>query len=78
MLATQNSYGLLEHARIIHVCAVSYIVLVWIASRVREVLNGKREISLTLLRRLRDQFHISPDLLISREQAKRARTRTAA
>lgn len=35
------------------------------ASRVSEVLNGKRELSLTMVRRLRDRFQISADLLIS-------------
>ena len=33
-------------------------------SRVSEVLNGKRELSLTMVRRLRDRFGVSADLLI--------------
>ena len=33
-------------------------------NRVSEVLTGKRELSLSMLRKLRDRFHISADLLI--------------
>jgi HTH-type transcriptional regulator/antitoxin HigA len=36
------------------------------ASRVSEVMNGKRELSMNMVRRLRDRFKISADLLISR------------
>jgi HTH-type transcriptional regulator / antitoxin HigA len=36
------------------------------ASRVSEVMNGKRELSLNMVRRLRERFNISADLLISR------------
>lgn len=35
-------------------------------SRVSEVLNGKRELSMTMVRKLRERFHISADLLIPR------------
>jgi HTH-type transcriptional regulator/antitoxin HigA len=35
------------------------------ASRVSEVLSGKRELSMTMVRRLRERFHIPADLLIS-------------
>jgi HTH-type transcriptional regulator/antitoxin HigA len=35
------------------------------ASRVSEVMNGKRELSMNMVRRLRDRFNISADLLIS-------------
>jgi HTH-type transcriptional regulator / antitoxin HigA len=35
------------------------------ASRVSEVLSGKREFSMTMVRRLRDRFCISADLLVS-------------
>lgn len=35
-------------------------------SRVSEVLNGKRELSMNMVRRLRERFNISADLLISR------------
>jgi HTH-type transcriptional regulator / antitoxin HigA len=34
-------------------------------SRVSEVLNGKRELSMSMVRRLRERFHVSADLLIS-------------
>ena len=33
-------------------------------SRVSEVLNGKRELSMSMVRKLRNRFHISADLLI--------------
>ena len=48
------------------------------SSRVSEVLNGKRDLSLTMVRRLRERFNISADLLISHGQAKRAGRRMAA
>jgi HTH-type transcriptional regulator/antitoxin HigA len=34
-------------------------------SRVSEVLGGKRELSMTMVKRLRERFRISADLLIS-------------
>src|SRR5271155_2581062 len=34
-------------------------------SRVSEVLNGKRELSISMVRKLRERFQISADLLIS-------------
>ena len=34
-------------------------------SRVSEVMTGKRELSMSMVRRLRDRFQISADLLIS-------------
>ena len=34
------------------------------ASRVSEVMGGKRELSMTMVRRLRDRFKVSADLLI--------------
>jgi HTH-type transcriptional regulator/antitoxin HigA len=33
-------------------------------SRVSEVLNGKRELSMSMVRKLRERFHIPADLLI--------------
>jgi HTH-type transcriptional regulator/antitoxin HigA len=33
-------------------------------SRVSEVLNGKRELSVSMVRKLRDRFHIPADVLI--------------
>jgi HTH-type transcriptional regulator/antitoxin HigA len=41
------------------------VPLLGTASRVSEVLNGKRELSMTMMRKLRERFHISADLLIS-------------
>jgi HTH-type transcriptional regulator / antitoxin HigA len=37
-------------------------------SRVSEVLNGKRELSMSMIRKLRERFSISADLLIPRGQ----------
>ncbi len=34
-------------------------------SRVSEVMTGKRELSMSMVRKLRERFHISADLLIS-------------
>jgi HTH-type transcriptional regulator / antitoxin HigA len=41
------------------------IPLLGTASRVSEVLNGKRELSMSMVRKLRERFQISADLLIS-------------
>ena len=41
------------------------IPLLGTASRVSEVMNGKRELSMSMVRKLRDRFHISADLLIA-------------
>ncbi|MSO93941.1 MAG: XRE family transcriptional regulator [Rhodospirillales bacterium] len=54
------------------------VPLLGTASRVSEVLNGKRALSITMVRRLRERFHISADLLISPGPATRARKRLAA
>ena len=43
------------------------------ASRVSEVLSGKRELSMTMIKRLRDRFQVPADLLIPT-----SRKRTAA
>ena len=51
------------------------VPLLGTASRVSGVLGGKRDLSMTMGRRLRERFHISADLLISR---RRARHRIAA
>jgi HTH-type transcriptional regulator/antitoxin HigA len=51
------------------------VPLLGTASRVSEVLNGRRELSMSMVRRLRERFHISADLLIS---PGRARGRLAA
>jgi HTH-type transcriptional regulator/antitoxin HigA len=34
-------------------------------SRVSEIMTGKRELSMSMVRKLRERFHISADLLIS-------------
>ena len=41
------------------------VPLLGTASRVSEVMNGKRELSMTMVRKLRERFQISADLLIS-------------
>ena len=41
------------------------------ASRVSEVLSGKRELSMTMIKRLRDRFHVPADLLIPPTSRKR-------
>ncbi len=41
------------------------VPLLGTASRVSEVLNGKRGLSMAMVRKLRDRFHVSADLLIS-------------
>jgi HTH-type transcriptional regulator/antitoxin HigA len=40
-------------------------------SRVSEVLGGKRELSMTMIKRLRDRFHVPADLLIPQTSRKR-------
>lgn len=39
-------------------------------SRVSEVLNGKRELSMSMVRKLRERFRISADLLISPKRSR--------
>ena len=39
-------------------------------SRVSEVLNGKRELSMSMVRKLRERFQISSDLLISSKRSR--------
>jgi HTH-type transcriptional regulator/antitoxin HigA len=41
------------------------VPLLGTASRVGEVLNGKRELSMTMVRRLRERFKVSADPLIA-------------
>ena len=41
------------------------VPLLGTASRVSEVLSGKRELSMSMVRRLRERFQISADLLIA-------------
>ena len=40
-------------------------------SRVSEVLNGKRDLSMSMVRKLRDRFHVSADLLIPPRRRRR-------
>ena len=47
-------------------------------SRVSEVLSGKRELSMTMVKKLRERFHISADALIPRSRAGTSRGRLAA
>jgi HTH-type transcriptional regulator/antitoxin HigA len=51
------------------------VPLLGTASRVSEVLSGKRDLSMTMVRRLRERFDISADLLVPRG---RTRNRIAA
>jgi HTH-type transcriptional regulator/antitoxin HigA len=46
------------------------VPLLGTASRVSEVLSGKRDLSMTMVRRLRERFNISADLLVSRGRAR--------
>jgi HTH-type transcriptional regulator/antitoxin HigA len=45
-------------------------------SRVSEILSGKRDLSMTMVQRLRERFHVSADLLIP--PVSRTRKRVAA
>jgi HTH-type transcriptional regulator/antitoxin HigA len=45
------------------------VPLLGTASRVSEVMNGKRELSMNMVRRLRERFNVSADLLILRGSA---------
>jgi HTH-type transcriptional regulator / antitoxin HigA len=51
------------------------VPLLGTARRVSEVLNGKRDLSVTMVRRIRERFNVSADLLVSR---RRARSKVAA
>ena len=44
---------------------VDLVPLLGTPSRVSEVMTGKRELSMSMVRKLRDRFQISADLLIS-------------
>ena len=54
------------------------VPLLGTSQSVSEVLSGKRALSMTMVRRLRERFHIFADLLISPRPAARARKRMAA
>jgi HTH-type transcriptional regulator/antitoxin HigA len=51
------------------------VPLLGTTSRVSEVLSGKRDLSMTMMRRLRERFYISADLLVPQG---RTRSRIAA
>jgi HTH-type transcriptional regulator/antitoxin HigA len=51
------------------------VPLLGTASRVSEVLNGKRALSLTMVRRLGERFHVPADILIWPEPASRRKAR---
>jgi HTH-type transcriptional regulator / antitoxin HigA len=48
------------------------------ASRVSEVLSGKRELSVTMIKRLRDRFDVPADLLLPPSRKRTAASRSAA
>jgi HTH-type transcriptional regulator/antitoxin HigA len=48
------------------------VPLLGTASRVSEVMSGKRELSMTMVKRLRERFHIPADLLISTDSRRAA------
>lgn len=43
---------------------VDLVPLLGTASSVREVLNGKRELSMSMIRKIRERFHVAEDPLI--------------
>ena len=45
------------------------VPLLGTASRVSEVMSGKRELSMTMVKRLRERFHIPADLLITASES---------
>ncbi len=45
------------------------VPLLGTASRVSEVMSGKRELSMTMVKRLRERFHVPADLLISASES---------
>ena len=48
------------------------IPLLGTASRVSEVLNGRRDLSMSMVKRLRERFHVSADVLIPAQSRARA------
>ena len=47
------------------------VPLLGTASSVSEILNGKRELSMTMVKKLRERFHISADLLVSPQKVRK-------
>jgi HTH-type transcriptional regulator/antitoxin HigA len=60
------SYLLEQHG----LARADLVPLLGTASRVSEVLNGKRELSMSMVRNLRERFQISADLLISPKRSR--------
>jgi HTH-type transcriptional regulator/antitoxin HigA len=48
------------------------VPLLGTASRVSEVLNGRRELSMTMVKKLRERFHVSADVLIPAGASRKA------
>jgi HTH-type transcriptional regulator/antitoxin HigA len=46
------------------------VPLLGTASRVSEVSNGKRDLNMTMVQRLRERFNVSADLLVSQRRAR--------
>lgn len=46
-----------------------FVPLLGTASRVSEVMSGKRELSMAMIKRLRERFHVPADLLISASES---------
>ena len=53
------------------------VPLLGTASRVSEVLNGKRDLSMAMVRRLRERFHFSADVLIPPDTSSNPRRQPA-
>ncbi len=53
-----------------HGLSRALVPLLGTASRVSEALNGKRELSMSMVRNLRERFQISADLLISSKRSR--------
>ena len=43
-------------------------------SRVSEIMNGKRELSMSMVRKVRDRFHVSADVLIGPSRLRKGLT----
>ena len=54
------------------------VPLLGTASRVSEVISGKRDLSMAMIQRLRARFHISADTLLPQATERSARKRAAA
>ncbi len=68
------SYLMEEHG----LSRADLVPLLGTESRVSEVLSGKRDLSMTMIQRLRARFHVSADSLLPQAPDKSARKRAAA